>query len=292
MSRMDFSKIANRYEDYSLVQKSAGDILLNLLEIRDNDDILDLGCGVGNLTRKIREITTPFNPPLLRGDNPLSPPLLRGNEGVVIGIDSSEGMIQEAKEKSRDLDITFEVKGAEDMNYENCFDVIFCNSVMQWFKEPHRVVKNCYTALRKGGRIGVQAPAKRVYSPNFKGAIKKIKEDPRTKDIFAHFKSPWFFFETSDEYKDLFESVGFKVVFSKIEEVKTRHTSEDVFKIFSSGAIAGYLNQDFYDVKIDDDYTVNFTKIVKDAFVQQADNNGEVELIFNRIFLIANKREH
>jgi trans-aconitate methyltransferase len=265
MSKVDFSKIAIRYEDYSLVQKSAGDILLNVLEIEDSEDILDLGCGVGNLTRKIRGIT----------------------KGRVVGIDSSEGMIREAMEKNRDLDITFEIRNAEEIDYRDSFDAIFCNSVMQWFKDPQRVAKNCYTALRKGGRIGIQAPAKRVYSPNFKMAIKKIREDTRTKDIFAHFKSPWFFLETSDEYKDLFEKNGFKVVFSKIESVKTIHTPEDVFKIFSSGAIAGYLNQDFYTLKINDAYAENFTQIVKDAFVQQANNNGEVELIFNRIFLMA-----
>jgi len=32
-------------------------------------------------------------------------------------------------------------------------------------------------------------------------------------------------------------------------------------------------------------------KIVKDAFVQQADRQGKVELIFNRIFLVALKNE-
>jgi trans-aconitate methyltransferase len=32
-----------------------------------------------------------------------------------------------------------------------------------------------------------------------------------------------------------------------------------------------------------------FKKIVKDAFVQQANEQGEVELIFNRIFLVAIK---
>jgi len=175
------------------------------------------------------------------------------------------------------------------MNYKDRFDVIFCNSVMQWFREPQRGVKNCYTALRKDGRIGVQAPAKGVYSPNFINAIKNIKEDTRTRDIFSHFKSPWFFLETSDEYKDLFEKSGFNVGFSKIDNVKIRHTSEDVFKIFSSGAIAGYLNQDFYDVKIDNAYIETFKDIVKNIFIQQADDNGEVELIFHRIFLVAIK---
>lgn len=267
MSKVDFSKIAAQYEDYSLVQKSAGDLLLKLLEIKNNDDVLDIGCGAGNLTRKIREIT----------------------KGKIVGIDLSGGMIQEAIDKNRNLKIYFEIKGAEHMDYQDSFDVIFCNSVMMWFKEPQRAIKNCYTALRKGGGIGVQAPAKRVYCPNFINAIKTVKEKPRTKDIFARYKSPWFFLETSDEYKNLFEEVGFKVVFSKIEEVKTRHTPEDVFKIFCSGAIVGYLNQDCYDVKIDSDYIETFTDIIRKVFFQQADNQGEVEMIFNRIFMMAVK---
>ena len=57
MNGVDFSKIATKYEDYSLVQKSAAEILLNLLKIGNTDEVLDLGCGVGNLTRKIKEMT-------------------------------------------------------------------------------------------------------------------------------------------------------------------------------------------------------------------------------------------
>lgn len=267
MSGVDFSKIATKYEDYSSVQKSAAEILLELLKIGNNDDVLDLGCGVGNLTRTIRKIS----------------------KGKVVGFDPSEGMIREAIEKSRGFDITFEVKSAEEMDHKNCFSVIFCNSAFQWFRDPQKVVENCHTALRKGGRIGIQAPAKRVYSPNFIEAVKKVKEDRRTKDIFSHFKDPWFFLETPDEYKNLFEKIGFKMVFSEIESIKTKHAPEEIFKIFSSGAIAGYLNQDFYDVKIDEDYMDTFKKIVKDAFVQQANEQGEVELIFNRVFLVAIK---
>ena len=267
MSRIDFSKIATKYEDYSLVQKSAADILLKLLEIGNSDDVLDLGCGVGNLTRKIREIT----------------------KGKVVGIDPSEGMIREAVEKSRGFDITFEIKSAEEMGYRDCFDGIFCNSTFQWFKDPKKAVENCYTALRKGGRVGIQAPAKKVYSPNFIEAVENVKENPKTRTIFAHFKSPWFFFETADEYRKLFEKYGFRVVLSKIESVRTKHTPEEVFNIFSSAAVAGYLNQDFYDVEIETGYIDSFKEIVKDAFVQQANNHGEMELIFNRIFLVAFK---
>jgi len=267
MGRVDFSKIAANYEEYSLVQKSAADTLLKLLDIRNGDDVLDMGCGAGNLTGKIREITY----------------------GKVTGIDPSEGMISEAIEKNRGFGINFEIKSAEEMDYKDCFDVIFCNSVFQWFKDPQKPIDNCYTALHKGGRIGVQAPAKKVYSPNFIEAIEKVKENPGTKDIFTHFKEPWFFLETAGEYSELFEKCGFKVVLSKIENVSTKHTLNEVFNIFSSGAAAGYLNQDYYDVGIETGYIDSFKEIVRDTFVQQTNDHREIELVFNRIFLVAIK---
>lgn len=268
MSGFDFSNIAARYEEQSLVQRSAADVLLKLLEIGRDDDVLDIGCGVGNLTRKIRGLA---------------------NRGKVVGIDPSEGMIRGAIESSKNMDISFEVKSAEEMDYTDSFSVVFCNSSFQWFKDPQKAVRNCCKALRKGGRMGIQAPARRAYSPNFIYAIQKVKEDPGTKDTFAHFKEPWFFLETAGEYKDLFEKNGFTVAFSKIENIKTGYTPEEVFNVFSSGAIAGYLNQDFYDTDIGEDYVENFKAIVRDAFVRQADEEGKVELVFNRIFLVAAK---
>ena len=262
---IDFSKIASGYESKSLVQKSAGQALLKLLEIRENDQVLDLGCGVGNLTEKIKEMT----------------------KGKVIGIDPSKEMINKARSKK--LDIAFEVNSAETMDYSDCFDGIFCNSAFQWFNDLKNALKNCFKALRKNGRMGIQSPAKKKYSPNFIDAIQKIKENPHTKDIFAHFRQPWTFFETAEEYALLFKSVGFKVAFSEIETIKTKYTAEEVFNIFSSGAIAGYLNQDFYDITFPEDYTERFKEILKEAFGKQASSKGIVELVFHRIYLAAIK---
>ena len=249
------------------LQKSASEILLKLLKIKDTDDILDVGCGTGHLTRKLRSLT----------------------KGKVVGIDPSKGMIKEAIEKSKGLDIKYEIKSAEDMNFSGEFDVIVCNSVLQWFKNPKQAITNCYKALRIHERIGVQAPAKKIYCPNFIEAIKKVQQDHRTKEIFSTFKDPWFFLETAEEYAELFENCGFKVVFSKIETIVTTHTPEEVFKIFSSGAIAGYLNQDYYSAKLTEEYIQTFKEIVKNAFEEQADEKGMVKLIFYRIFLIATK---
>ncbi|WP_365892221.1 class I SAM-dependent methyltransferase [Archaeoglobus sp.] len=131
------------------------EVLLKLLKIGGNEDVLDLGCGTGHLTRKIRSLTN----------------------GKVVGIDPSRGMIKEAVVKSRGLDIVYEIKSVEDIDYEDTFDVIFCNSAFQWFKEPEKTIKNCYRSLRRNGRIGIQAPAKKVYCPNFIEAIKLVKRD-------------------------------------------------------------------------------------------------------------------
>lgn len=267
MQKIDFSEIASKYEELSLVQKSAGDMLIALLEITKDDDVLDIGCGTGYLTKKIREIT----------------------KGKVVGIDSSEGMITEAQRNFKGCDIIFERKDAQELDYLESFDVIFCNSSFQWFKKPEIILKNCYQALRKNGRIGIQAPAGEVYSPNFIRAIKEIEHDLRTRETFTHFMNPWFFLETTGEYDSLFTKAGFKVLFSKINVVKTSHTSEEVFNIFMSGAVAGYLNQDYYDVIISGDYVKDFQQIIKDAFDKQVNDKGLVELIFNRIYLLAIK---
>ena len=267
MSKIDFSQIASKYHDFALAQRSAAEILLRLMEIGRHDNVLDLGCGVGNLTGKIRSLTS----------------------GEVVGIDPSEGMINEAKKQYKNININFKVQSAQQLDYLTFFDVIFCNSVFQWFKNVEKVILNCYRALKKGGRVGIQAPAKHKYSPNFITAIAQVQKDKRTGDIFKHFNSPWFFYETAQEYKVLFERQNFMVPFAEIQCLKQEYTPEDVFKIFISGARNGYLNQDFYSVTIDQDYVDTFNKIVKKSFYNQVNRYGRVNLIFNRVFLVAIK---
>jgi trans-aconitate methyltransferase len=268
MKKIDFTGVASRYEKDSLVQSAAAMELLNLLDIKETDNVLDLGCGVGHITRKIRETT----------------------KGIVVGVDPSSGMIEEARKNLGGLDIKFEIGNAEEITYKEQFDVIFCNSAFQWFKAPSLAIKNCYKALRNGGRIGIQAPAKKRYGPTFTEAIGYVKKDGRTKDIFTRFKSPWLLLETAEEYSELFRKEGFTVSFSEIKNMETKHSPEEVFNIFSSGAAAGYLNQDFYDVDLNEDYIKAFNDIVRKAFYERTDDKGEMILRFSRIFLVALKK--
>lgn len=268
MSYVNFSKISATYEKDSVIQKSAGERVFDLISIGEKDDVLDLGCGTGSLTNKIRSMTG----------------------GKVAGIDPEGEMIVKAVEKYGGLDITFRVMPVEKLDYRESFDVIYCNSTFQWFRNPALALKNIHLALKTGGRIGIQAAARKVYCPVFIKAINDVKKDPRTGEAFSHFKEPWFFLDTAGEYSQLFKAAGFEVRYSKIEQTTTVNTAQEVLKIFDSGAAAGYLNQVYYSLPLSKDYAADFREIVEKSFLKQADSDGNVELTFNRIYLLACKK--
>ena len=259
----DFSEVARRYEKSSLLQSAASEVLFELLAIQGDEDVLDVGCGSGKLTRRIRALTS----------------------GKVVGIDSSGGMIGEAQRGEGE--IPFLREAVEELKYSHLFDVIFCNSAFQWFKDHKKALANMHRALRKEGRVGIQAPATSEYCPNFIRATDAVAADSRTKKTFGSFCSPWLFMEKSEDYATLFEQAGFRTVFTKIEKRLTRHSPDQVYEFFASGAIAGYLNPECYSVPLSDRYTEDFVSIVKRSFEEQADETGFVDLEFNRIYLVA-----
>jgi hypothetical protein len=87
----------------------------------------------------------------------------------------------------------------------------------------------------------------------------------------------------------LFERFGFEVLQARMDRVVSTHTPEEVFKIFDSGASAGYLNPEFYRLPMSSDYAGTFREVVKESFEQQANANGQVDLVFFRVYLLATK---
>jgi trans-aconitate methyltransferase len=57
--------------------------------------------------------------------------------------------------------------------------------------------------------------------------------------------------------------------------------------VFESGAAAGYLNAKHYGGSLPDGYIQSFRRIMAEAFRAQAAEDGQVELVFHRIYLIA-----
>ena len=262
----DFSSIAPTYRQTATLQKSAAERVFDLLAIGPADTVLDLGCGTGHLANQIRQKTS----------------------GRILGLDPSAGMIAEARRQAA-AHVEFQVGTAEELDFPDSFDAIFCNSAFQWFRDPPRALANCFAALRSGGRMAIQAPARREYCPNFLAAVDGLSRDPRTQATFAHFRPPWLFLETAGAYADLFRQAGFDVVSSAIEEVKQRCSPAKAFETFESGAAAGYLNPACYAVPWPEDFPAVAREILARGFERQAGADGQLDLTFFRIYLLARR---
>ena len=265
----DFSTIAHSYREKSLVQASAGKQLMDMLALAGDEDILDVGCGAGNLTVELRGRTV----------------------GRVVGIDQAQGMIRRAQEQYADRNIEFQVGSSDCLPFTKAFEVIFCNSAFQWFPRPKATLREFHRALRPSGRVGMQAPATRNYSPNFLRAIAHCRRSAEIDRLFAGFRSPWFFLDSAEEYQTLFEQAGFTVNTCRIAALHLPCTPLKAFDVFNSGAAAGYLSQACFSDPLPEDFAERMRQGVRESFEEQADADGRIDLVFHRIFLTAAKTD-
>lgn len=122
---------ADLYERrHAFVYEQAAD-LLELLEPRAGETILDLGCGTGQLTAKIAE-----------------------SGARVIGIDASPEMIEQAGLNFPQIE--FQVADVRDYRRDVTFDAVFSNAVLHWVQPPEQAVRTMAAALRPGGRLVIE----------------------------------------------------------------------------------------------------------------------------------------
>lgn len=263
---MKYSDIANQYANMSKNQLVAGDKLIQRLQLKGHESILDLGCGPGHITARLKKDTS----------------------GRVVGVDASSGMIEQAQTTYGDA-IEFVHISAESINFDSEFDVVFCNSVFHWFKEPKRVLSTVHKALKPNGVFALQTPVK-IWSSFIKKAIDTATQSPKIKQYTDHFINPWFHLNNANEYKSLLEQNGFNVSFTHDEETVTPNfTLQQIIGQFNSGPALAYLNQSCYSIHIDQGYKTNFIATLSKNLKTQMNGFDTVDLSYNRAFLLAKK---
>ena len=100
--------------------------VVELLDAKPGERILDLGCGDGVLTKKLQD---------------------SGCE--VVGIDSSPDLIRAASR----LGLNVSVQNAYEIDFQEEFDAVFSNAVLHWIKDADRVIRKVFRALRAQGRF-------------------------------------------------------------------------------------------------------------------------------------------
>ncbi|MBP9742509.1 MAG: methyltransferase domain-containing protein [Burkholderiales bacterium] len=257
---MNFNEKAHIWDLISLSQQQAADDLFTLLDIKELDNVLDMGCGTGYLTEKIYNITP-----------------------NVIGIDKAQNMIKVAQEK-RPF-IRFNLGDAEQLEIHNCYDWIVTNAVTYYFKDMPGTFSRFYNALKINGSYALQSQVLRT--PQFIQAFKKLEEDPITQDIYATFKLPTQILDLS-QLVTILKSVKFTIKYAKVINYATKYSVAQALDIFKSGAATQYLNADAYRLPLTDTYIMQFWYLIENSLKEQAIND-KITLEFPRCFIVAQK---
>ena len=109
----------------------------NLLDlVKQGDHVLDVGCGSGSITASIAALV--------------------GDTGSVTGIDTSEHLIETAREQYSTLsNVQFEVTDILQYPPAQQFDVVSAARVLQWVANPKELLLKMAALVKPGGYVSV-----------------------------------------------------------------------------------------------------------------------------------------
>lgn len=174
---------------HSFVWKMAA-ALLDLLDAKSGEHILDLGCGTGHLTEQIA-----------------------ASGAIVVGVDKSAEMIDQARQKHPA--ISFVVMDARELALAQPCDAVFSNAALHWITEPEKVIAGIAKILRPGGRFVAEFGGKGNIAELLAAtqrAWHKLNLPP------SH--NPWYYPNIA-EYSTLLEKHGLEVAYANLFERPT-----------------------------------------------------------------------
>jgi len=174
-------------ESYSKKARFVSDLgepLLQLLDPKPGELILDIGCGDGALTEKIKTAGS-----------------------AVIGIDSSLAQLQASRK--RDLNVLS--MDGQQLGFKKKFDAVFSNAALHWMKRPELVIEGVANCLKPGGRF--------VGEFGGKGNVETIRAALhaalRQRGIDPWGVDPWYY-PSAEEYSGLLSRSGFAIDYIEI----------------------------------------------------------------------------
>ena len=143
-----FENIAELYEKTIVPRRMRQyKTLIDMLDIRGHEAVLDVGCGTGALTALLASRTS----------------------GRVVGVDASESMLRIAAERigKQGLgNVSLMKLCVEELGTSlrgELFDIVVCSHVIHWLREPTVFFNAVDGLLKSGGRIGVIVASHHIY---------------------------------------------------------------------------------------------------------------------------------
>jgi trans-aconitate methyltransferase len=157
-----------------------GVVIVDWLDPRPDERILDLGCGDGALTAR-----------------------LAAAGAKVTGVDASPELLAVAA--GRGLDVR--LMDGDKLGFDGEFDAVFSNAALHWMRDAPAVLRGIARALVPGGRFVAEFGG----HGNVAALTTAMRYAALRHDGDPALAQPWFF-PSADEYASLLESEGFEIV--------------------------------------------------------------------------------
>jgi trans-aconitate methyltransferase len=198
MSNSDTNWNVDLYNNKHGFVHQYGEQLIELLDPKPGELILDLGCGAGQLTNKIA-----------------------GFGAKVIGLDSSVEMIESAKNSFPELE--FYKMDAASFSFDDSFDAIFSNAALHWVTDQEKAIQCLYKNLKKNGRLVVEFGGR----GNVDSILQALTKTLMQFGYEENSKISRWYFPSISEYTQLLEKQGFEVSLAHLYNRPTALESAD-----------------------------------------------------------------
>jgi len=201
---------ADDYKKNSQVQEKWAKELIDKLSLNGMENVLDLGCGDGKITAKISNVV----------DN-----------GTVIGIDNSNSMITLAKKQFSNKkypNLSFQEMDAQNLEFEDVFDIIFSNAVLHWVKDHKSVMTGLFKSLKREGRILLQMGGKGGVSQLI-FVLNDMLANSKWQSFFHNFIFPYNF-PGIKEYETMLLECNFQIKRVELIHKDAIHEGKEKFK--------------------------------------------------------------
>ena len=179
---------ATTYDRVSSPQLDWGLGVLDRLELRGDETVLDAGCGTGRVTAALLE---------------------RLPRGRVTAVAASPAMAARAREA---LGPRAEVRVADlrELELEEPVDVVFSTATFHWIQEHELLFARLHDALVPGGRLEAQCGGRGNVQPVVDALARLARQEPWA-DHIARLGTPWRF-AAVDEARRALRGAGFAAV--------------------------------------------------------------------------------
>jgi trans-aconitate 2-methyltransferase len=208
---------AASYERMSAPLEAMGREVLDRLDLRGDERVLDAGCGTGRVTAALLE---------------------RLPRGEVVAVDGSPAMIDAARERLGDT-VELRVADLVALELDRPVDAILSTATFHWIADHDALFARLYENLRPGGRLVAQCGGAGNIRA-LKAAAEQVGEREPYAGALGGWPGPWNF-ATTDETAARLRRLGWVDVWTWYQHVRVE--PEDPHEYLGTVALGEHLER-------------------------------------------------